>query len=477
MMDRTGVSSIRLLVSAARRMSWSPIVRVPAALAAKSGGCGSAVINEVRNTGRRHRHSSLRPLSQTPELALGRSRAKELMLGQADISRPRWESLSRLVPVLGGLLVAWELIAGLLAGSDPLATASRVAAVLPVFWLTRWPLPMAAISLPATALTAYTTSTAPSLAVLVPLAICAVLVASRQRTVGYAYAAMNVAILSLVNPSPRVTYDLAGWTFVFVLAGLVGEAARFLRRSTHRVRQEYVRRTQEQRLAIARELHDTTAYDLTALIMALERARIRGVSDPELASDIDQMIALGRQSVSNLRSVLHLLREEAPQSSEALEADTWTLRSSPPLDRILGEAEDSLRRAGLEPSITYIPGAIPISLSVCTVLMRSVQECTANMAKYAAPGSECLVMLEEGNHEVRLLFVNDLPPRRRCDSALGSGLGLVGIRERVSTIGGEFSAYRSGEHWLARISIPRPSAHGALATEPQQPPNPAGGPL
>lgn len=374
---------------------------------------------------------------------------------------PTVHGLTRLIPFVSGLLGVWELAVGVGSGSGLWATTARVFSVLLLLGLPRWPIPVAVASLVTTYWVALAPSTAPSFTIVVALAICAYLVATRARAYGYVYAALGIGILVLTQPSARISADLAAWMFVFTLAALVGELGKYVEHSMLGVRRDYTRRTREQRQAIARELHDTTAYDLTALIMTLERAKIRGIAEPVLARDVDHMIALGRQSVANLRSVLHLLREES-SPTEPETAESWPLRSTAPLDTVLDEAEDTLRRAGLDPSVTYTPAGIPTSLSVRTVLMRTIQECAANMVKYARPGSECLVMLEEGPDQIRAAFVNELGAERRPDADLGSGLGLVGVRERVTMIGGEFSARQTGEKWIAQVVVPRPGTYGAL---------------
>ncbi len=377
----------------------------------------------------------------------------------------RWRRFTRFAPIAVTILVLWEFAARVRTNLGPRQVASGVALTLLLFGLRRWPFQVAALSLAPIAWIVSQPSVPGSVALASPLTICAFLVAGKPRFVGYGYAVACACIGAFVNPSTAIVNDLIEWAFVFTGAALVGEAGRYLRRSVGSIEEGYRERERHQRHLIARELHDTTAYDLTTIIMTLERQRIRGIPDPEMAQEVDYMVLVGRQSVSNLRGILHLLREDS-QPSGGFDTDDWPLRSRAALDTVLAEAEATLRQAGLTPTVTHIAGETPISLSVRTVIMRTTRECVANMAKYALPGSDCLIMLEEGTHEVELLFVNQVPGSARRDAALTSQLGLVGIRERVEMVGGTFTARRSGNQWIAHTSIPHSDTLGVLTSPP-----------
>ncbi|PYF95627.1 hypothetical protein SAMN05216184_1275 [Georgenia satyanarayanai] len=97
---------------------------------------------------------------------------------------------------------------------------------------------------------------------------------------------------------------------------------------------------------------------------------------------------------------------------------------------------------------------LPLPFSVRTALVRVIQECTANMAKYARPGAPCTVMIERTDVETRALFLNDAREGAEADSALSSGVGLIGVRERVEAVGGSLVVRHHDGRWIIQASIP-----------------------
>jgi len=381
-------------------------------------------------------------------------------------SRSRWLRRARQAGFVGAtLLVVWELHVTPPDQLPGLPAILRVLLALLLYVVAAWPLPVAALSLVLFAAQALIGS-APtsSLVVLVPWSMTAVLLATEKRHWGYLYAAASVSIVSLVHPTEDPLTDLALWFVLFLIPCLIGEAARYMLLSVERIRTDSAEQLRRQRRVLARELHDTSIHDITSIIMALERAKLAGVDNPRALEEIDHAIATGRQSVVSMRGVLKILRSEVEAVQGREEEPISIAAAAPTVQSALDEARSSLARSGHELRV-HVEDHIdqPLPFSIRTALVRVIQEGTANMVKYAAPGAPCTVMLERTDTETRALFINEAREENREDAALSSGLGLIGLRERVEAVGGTLAIRHHDGRWILQASIPTISS----ATEGQ----------
>ena len=201
----------------------------------------------------------------------------------------------------------------------------------------------------------------------------------------------------------------------------------------------------EERTRIARELHDVVAHSMSVVVIQAGAARRILEHDPAAAAESLEVIeSTGRQSLTEMRQLLGVLRAEdggearAPQPSVA------------DLDALLG----SLRDAGLESSITVEGDPSDVSPAVGLTLFRVAQEALTNTLKHAGPARSD-VRLEIGSDRV-VLDVNDDGRGAAAPSVNGGGLGTIGMRERVESMGGRFtSGPRPGGGYGVRAEIPQ----------------------
>lgn len=382
-------------------------------------------------------------------------------LGAVASSLSTWARRGRQVGFVGtSLLLVWEIRITAMAGQPALSSLFRIGMVLVLYGLPRWPQATALLSLPLLVGEYLTGLHHLSITVLVPLVIAAYLVATKPRYRGYLYALACVALITMLPPMTDLMSDIIGWTVVFLVPCVFGEILRHARTTIERIRHVTEEQLRNQRRMVARELHDTSIHDITALIMALERAKLHGVSDPELLAEIDHAAAMARQSVVSMRGVLAILRDEG--STTLSDARTLTGRPDEPrtavsVRRALQEAEEALERAGHTPQVHVhaedgIESTLPSSVELA--LARVVQECAANMIKYAKPGTSCALMVERTASATNALFINEYDGRRQADAAMSSGLGLIGIKERVAVVGGTVTITTDDERWMVQVSIP-----------------------
>ncbi|WP_409484364.1 sensor histidine kinase [Arsenicicoccus dermatophilus] len=198
------------------------------------------------------------------------------------------------------------------------------------------------------------------------------------------------------------------------------------------------RRVVEERLRIARELHDVVAHHVS--VMGVQAAAARRVLDrnPQAAAAaLENVEASSRQAVGEMRGLLGALRRASPP--EATPPGDDHRAPQPGIDQI----PELVQQACLPGfSVTYEvvedrPGALtevpmPVGLSV----YRTVQEALANVRRHStAHRATVAVRLVEagGRRHVEAEILDDGRPR---GGTSGSGLGLLGMRERIASHGG-----------------------------------------
>ena len=170
-------------------------------------------------------------------------------------------------------------------------------------------------------------------------------------------------------------------------------------------------------------------------------------SDKQLARQaLADAERVGTTGISEIRTVLVDLRNahrEDPAQAESLAS----LPDGESILRLLHE--QSHIRVSHSGEIESLTG--PIAISV----YRLLQECITNCSKYASPGS-AVISLEVEPKEILLSSSNDLLAGNKTPPSLSDRtLGLISMRERVSSLGGTFNAGVEGTQWTVYCQIPR----------------------
>ncbi|GLX48922.1 two-component sensor histidine kinase [Streptomyces hygroscopicus subsp. hygroscopicus] len=239
-------------------------------------------------------------------------------------------------------------------------------------------------------------------------------------------------------------------TFYLVLA-LAWGAGAWLRstRLAEAERRERVAaetRTAE-RTRIARELHDVVTHHVTAMVVQAEAARYLTAAPERLEQSLTAVSDTGRRAITDLRHLLDLLNpDHGIGTAERKEPRT------PAVGRVLTLVEQT-RRAGQPVDFTE-QGTPPASTgSADLVAYRVVQEALTNALKYAH-GSRTSVQVRHSDREITVEVSTDGAGSSSA-AAVGSGRGLVGLRERVDVLGGDFSAGSSTDGgFTVRARIP-----------------------
>jgi signal transduction histidine kinase len=246
-------------------------------------------------------------------------------------------------------------------------------------------------------------------------------------------------------PSAAVLAGLAAWLLV-LLGG--AEIVRFRReRAAEAVRmreEESLRRASEERLRIARELHDALGHHLSLINVQSGVALHLNEDLPEQTrSSLSAIKRASKEALIELRSVLDILREPGECAPRF---PTSTLAR---LEDLVSQAA----AAGLEVR-TEIEGDVrPLPFGVDVAAFRIVQEALTNVTRHA-PGATATVRLAYGERDLTVQ-IDDDGGGITTHGTVGTGKGIVGMRERVDALGGELEAsHRPGGGFRVQARFP-----------------------
>jgi signal transduction histidine kinase len=209
-------------------------------------------------------------------------------------------------------------------------------------------------------------------------------------------------------------------------AELEDRAARLEREREQKARQAA---TQE-RLRIARELHDVVAHSLSVIGVQAGAARLVLDTDPNPARAREAVAAIeatANRAMAEMRRALGILRDTERSGAAAL-APLPGLAQLPAL-------QDQLRAAGLAVELTVDGTQRPLATSIDLSLYRIVQEALTNALRHAR-ATRAEVTVCYGTHDITV-EVNDDGRGPSASAGRSDGVGTVGMRERVALFGGE----------------------------------------
>jgi signal transduction histidine kinase len=245
-----------------------------------------------------------------------------------------------------------------------------------------------------------------------PASLASVAVLGAAQWVSEGFGLSHLPLLALLVLLPRIAADAA--------------SARRLRQEAG---EEHTRRRiAEERLRIAREVHDVVGHGLASIALRAGAAEHVADRDPDEARAALRAIRqVSKDSLAELGSLLGVLRGNGDAVERA---------PMPDLDAVPGLVA-RLREAGMPVELDVRGTATPVPDVVGAAGYRIVQEALTNVARHAGAGTRARVRLERAAGRVEVEVVDDgpgaVPPH--CD-----GGGLTGMRERAAVLGGAFEA-------------------------------------
>ena len=264
--------------------------------------------------------------------------------------------------------------------------------------------------------------------------------------------------------SVAVALGIAAW--LLVLLGLA-EFVRFRRdhaAELARSRADQLRRqASEERMRIARDLHDVVAHNISVINVQANTALHLMDRQPERAREaLTAIHDVSRQALTELRSVLGVLRSAGDLAPRA---------PSPGLGQ-LDDLLSAVRGAGLKPRLRQRGDRPQLPASVDLAGYRIVQEALTNVARHSASGTVDVLVSYEADGV--LVQVDDAGPSRSPASAQ-AGNGITGMTERAHALGGRLSAGRRPDGGFRVAAwLPRSAPSGLVETpDPGTAPTPA----
>ena len=201
-----------------------------------------------------------------------------------------------------------------------------------------------------------------------------------------------------------------------------------------------------ERERIAREMHDVLAHRISLVTMHAGALAYRTDLSPEQVRETAQLIQTkAHEALTDLRQVLGMLRGEdgVPDRPQPTLADLTTLMDEARTSGMIVDFHDQLG-----------PGASPAD-QVGRTVYRIVQEALTNARKHAAGTHVSVTLSGDSDRGVTVVIGNAKPvgPNSRR-GVPGSGLGLVGLRERAALTGGTLTVDESDRAFTLRGWLP-----------------------
>jgi len=231
---------------------------------------------------------------------------------------------------------------------------------------------------------------------------------------------------------------------LFAWGGALGAGA-WLRLVDERRQASLQAARRDERLGLARELHDLVAHHVTGIVVQSQAAQTVGERHPEVvAPALAAIEAAGSETLDAMRRLVGLLRDPTDSASRTPgPGDLVSLVErfaghGPPVRLQLGEG---LPAPGWPPELT-------------ATVYRVVQEALTNVSRHAPAATKVQVHLDADHDSVVVEVTDDAGPSGSRDGG-GDGYGLVGMRERVEALRGHLDAgWSPAGGWRVRARLP-----------------------
>jgi signal transduction histidine kinase len=346
--------------------------------------------------------------------------------------------------------------------------AIAVATCAPLVVRSRWPLPVLAAVLAGTFASIATYDPNITIALPVMFALYTVALTSDRRTtllLAVAIVPINVVMISLFSPYGVFAVETLKNLGLAILPLAIGSGKRDHRayvaaieeraeRAERTREEEALRRVGEERLRIARELHDVVAHAMVAINVQAGVATHLIDRRPESARGaLEQIKRVSGEALSDLRATLGVLRQDDDAPAPT--------RPTQGLDA-LEELADGMRAAGVDVHVELSGDRCTVPSAIESALFRTVQEALTNVLRHSASRA-ATVRLDVREASARVEVLDDGPAQEVPVAAggklltEGSGNGLRGMRERVAAVGGVVEAGPRAEGgWRVQALLPLP---------------------
>jgi signal transduction histidine kinase len=275
--------------------------------------------------------------------------------------------------------------------------------------------------------------------VVLPVFLAAVLVRpTRSRWPVAALVIIAAGAISLRTGPGPIRAVLATSTLELLSAAVAAVVYLHIRENERRTSIAQAR--ENERLDLARELHDVVGHYVTGIVVVAQASRFTSGAEPGSPADraLADIETAGVETLTSVRRLIGLLRTDPTTSSPPRVVDVERivedLRITHPDTRMV--IDDAVRAA-------------PVPPELATTIQRLTQEAATNIRRHGDPTGPVTFSMSSSAAAFELTVEN-----RMLHAPLDTGYGLVGMRERVDALGGTFHAGPDGEMWRIRAVIP-----------------------
>jgi signal transduction histidine kinase len=251
--------------------------------------------------------------------------------------------------------------------------------------------------------------------------------------------------LSVVTDDAPAVDQVVGLAFL-LLPAVIGASVRF--RATARERLlERVRSGERERLA--RELHDTVAHHVSAMVIRAQAGRVVSGTDPAAAVEaLEGVEEEGARTLEEMRAMVAALRDGVAGTELAPPAGVADL------ERLVRAPGGRLGvDLGLDGELDALPPAVDAAV------YRIVQESVTNAMRHAVDATEVVVRVTGEPQMIRVTVQDDGARVGRGRD----GYGLAGLRERAALLGGQLRAGPGADQgWRVEAELPRGRADSGV---------------
>lgn len=234
-----------------------------------------------------------------------------------------------------------------------------------------------------------------------------------------------------------VLFSSLMWAALIAILWLIGNVFTAYRKAQEKAREAALT---QQRLSLARDLHDSLARNLAHLVLGARKAAAAG--DAAALEPLADGIA---EAASELRWLLGALRE--PDAVPALGAGGS-------LATTITEVIDELTKRGFPTAVTIEGELDRVPPRAGEVLAGVTREAAANIERHGADGRPCTLVGSIDDTAVDLAFINEIAAPGRDSGSGERSMGLLGAAERLATVGGTLETRKEGRQWITRVTVP-----------------------
>ena len=264
-----------------------------------------------------------------------------------------------------------------------------------------------------------------------------------------AYALALAAIRSSAQGIRTFLFNVISGLILITIGVTVCQAEKYWKNKFRATEQ----RLSEVRDEIAKEMHDLVAYSMSQTVLRARLAAENPSYPQEARNDFSALAGTGADALHELRILLYAVRKGTKYSSPpALEASMPPRQSIEASMRLVAQ---DLHDAGFQIEC-HIADNVNLSRGQISILSRVLREMAANIIRHGDPKKPACLFISQNQQHIQLLSANSVRESRTAPLP-SSGMGVLGMQERLAALGGTLTASNEDGTWLVSAIIPIPS--------------------